>query len=165
MEILLLFLMIGHNILWSFDILQLFFLMSLNLRPHGLYSPSNSPGLHTEVGSLSLLQGIFLTQGLNQGLLHCRWIIHQLSYHQALASLNYTKYWHHANVSLKTVYSNLLSSSLPSTIWGPEFLSMTSTKMTWSLFPGASVLVTTFSLFVVIFSMCQVLLLLLLFIC
>ena len=29
------------------------------LRPHGLYSPWNSPGQNTEVGSLSLLQGIF----------------------------------------------------------------------------------------------------------
>ena len=31
-------------------------------------------------GSLSLLQGIFLTQESNQGLLHCRWILYQLSY-------------------------------------------------------------------------------------
>ena len=28
----------------------------------------------------SLLQGIFLTQGLNLGLLHCRWILYPLSY-------------------------------------------------------------------------------------
>ena len=32
------------------------------------------------VGSLLLLQEIFLIQELNQGLLHCRWILHQLSY-------------------------------------------------------------------------------------
>ena len=32
------------------------------------------------VGSLSLLQGIFPTQELNQGLLHCRRILYQLSY-------------------------------------------------------------------------------------
>ena len=32
------------------------------------------------MGSLSLLQGIFLTQELNQGLLYCRWILYQLSY-------------------------------------------------------------------------------------
>ena len=30
-----------------------------SLRPHGLYSPWNSPGQNTGVGSLSLLQGIF----------------------------------------------------------------------------------------------------------
>ena len=32
------------------------------------------------VGSPSCLWGIFLTQELNQGLLHCRWIPYQLSY-------------------------------------------------------------------------------------
>ena len=32
------------------------------------------------VGSLSLLQRIFPTQELNRGLLHCRWILYQLSY-------------------------------------------------------------------------------------
>ena len=34
----------------------------------------------TGVGSLSLLQGIFLTQGSNPGLPHCRWILYQLSH-------------------------------------------------------------------------------------
>ena len=46
--------------------------MSDCLWPHGLYSPWNSPGQNTEVGSLSLLQGIFQTQGLNPGLPHGR---------------------------------------------------------------------------------------------
>ena len=44
------------------------------------YSPWNSPGQNTGVGSLSLLQWIFPTQELNQGLLHCRQILYQLSY-------------------------------------------------------------------------------------
>ena len=35
---------------------------------------------NTEVGSLSLLQGIFLTQESNWNLLHCRQILYQLSY-------------------------------------------------------------------------------------
>ena len=35
---------------------------------------------NTEVGSLSLLQRIFLTQELNQGLLHCGQILYQLSH-------------------------------------------------------------------------------------
>ena len=48
--------------------------------PHGLYSPWNSPGQNTGVGSLSLLQGIFPTQGLNPGLWHCRQILYQLSH-------------------------------------------------------------------------------------
>ena len=48
---------------------------------HPMYSsPWNFPGQNTGVGSLSLLQGIFPTQELNQDLLHCRWILYQLSY-------------------------------------------------------------------------------------
>ena len=50
------------------------------LRPHGLYSPWNSPGQNTGVGSLFLLQAIFPTWGLNPGLLHCRQILYQLSH-------------------------------------------------------------------------------------
>ena len=44
--------------------------------------PSEPPGKpkNSGVGSLSLLQGIFLTQELNRGLLHCRRIFYQLSY-------------------------------------------------------------------------------------
>ena len=51
-----------------------------SLRPHGLYSPWNSPGQNTGVGSLSLLQGIFPTQWSNPGLPHCKWILYQLSH-------------------------------------------------------------------------------------
>ena len=50
-----------------------------SLQPHGSYSPGNSPGQHTGVGGLSLLQGIFPTQGSKRGLLHCRRILYQLS--------------------------------------------------------------------------------------
>ena len=46
---------------------------SLPDEPQG--KPKNSGG-----GSLSLLQWIFLTQELNWGLLHCWWILYQLSY-------------------------------------------------------------------------------------
>ena len=50
--------------------------VSDSLRPHGLYSLWNTPGQNTEVGSRSLLQEIFPTQGLNPGLLHCGWILY-----------------------------------------------------------------------------------------
>ena len=40
--------------------------VSDSLRPHGLYSPWNSPGQNTGVGSLSLLQGIFQSRGQTQ---------------------------------------------------------------------------------------------------
>ena len=51
-----------------------------SLRTHGLYSPWNSSSQNTGVGNLFLLQQIFLTKELNQALLHCRWILYQLSY-------------------------------------------------------------------------------------
>ena len=54
--------------------------VSDSLQPHRLYSPWNFPGQNPGVGSLSLLQGIFPTQGSNLGLPHCRWILYQLSH-------------------------------------------------------------------------------------
>ena len=47
------------------------------------YSPWNSPGQNTGVGSLALLQQIFPAQELNWGLLHCRWILYQVSYERS----------------------------------------------------------------------------------
>ena len=59
--------------------------MSNSLRPYGLeptrlLCPWNSPGKNSGMGCHSLLQGFFLTQGLNLGLLHCRQIRYHLSY-------------------------------------------------------------------------------------
>ena len=50
---------------------------------HGAW---NSPGL-TGVGSLSLLQGVFPTQGSNPGFPYCRLILYQLSHKRR------PKYW------------------------------------------------------------------------
>ena len=57
-----------------------------SLKPARLLCPWISPGKNTGVGSHSFLQGIFLIQGLNPSLLHCRQILYSLS-HQG--SLNY----------------------------------------------------------------------------
>ena len=62
--------------------------MSDSLQPHGeqpfrLLCPWDFPGKNTGVGCHSLLQGIFLTQGLNLGLLRCREILYCLS-HQGI---------------------------------------------------------------------------------
>ena len=57
-------------------------IMSDSLWPHGLYSPWNSLGQNTGVGSLSLLQGTFPTQGSNLGLPH-----YQLS-HKGIVNKN-----------------------------------------------------------------------------
>ena len=61
--------------------------MSDFLQPHGLYSPWNSPGQNTGVGSLSLLQGIFPIQGSNPGLPHCGQILYQPSHQGSPKSL------------------------------------------------------------------------------
>ena len=66
--------------------------VSDSLRPHELYSPWNSPGQNTGVGSLSLLQGIFPTQGSNPGLLHCRRILYQLSHKGSPRILEWVAY-------------------------------------------------------------------------
>ena len=66
--------------------------VSDSLWPCGLYSPWNSPGQNTGVGSLSLLQGIFPTQGSNPGLLHCRQILYQLSHKGSQRILEWVAY-------------------------------------------------------------------------
>ena len=55
-----------------------------SLKLHGLWParflcPWNSPDKNIGVGCDSLLQGIFLTQEVNPGLLHCRQILYHLS--------------------------------------------------------------------------------------
>ena len=53
---------------------------SMDCSPPGSSVHGDSPGKTTGMGFHVLLQGIFSTQESNQGLLHCRWILHQLSY-------------------------------------------------------------------------------------
>ena len=68
--------------------------LSESLWPHGLYiySPWNFPDQNTGVGSLSLLQGIFPTQGSNPGLQHCRRILCQLSHKGSPRILQWVAY-------------------------------------------------------------------------
>ena len=49
------------------------------LQPARLLSPWDSPGRNTGADSHALLQGIFLAQGSNPGLLHCRQILYRLT--------------------------------------------------------------------------------------
>ena len=53
---------------------------SPTLQADSLPAESQEKPKNTGVGSLSLLQWIFPTQELNQGLLHCRQILYKLSY-------------------------------------------------------------------------------------
>ena len=60
------------------------------------YSPPsssvNSPSKNTGVGCYAFFQGIFPSQGLNPGLLHCRWILYQLSHKGSLRILEAVAY-------------------------------------------------------------------------
>ena len=63
--------------------------LSSFLRPHGLQltrllCPWDSPDKNTGADCHSFLQRIFLTQGSNPGLLHCRQIFYHLSYREVL---------------------------------------------------------------------------------
>ena len=52
----------------------------MDCRPTGSSVPGIFPGKNNVVGCHSLLQGIFPTEGLNPGFLHCRQILYHLSY-------------------------------------------------------------------------------------
>ena len=54
--------------------------VKLSTAAHQAICSWNSPGMNTGVDSLFLLQGIFLAQGSNLGLLHCRQFLHHLSH-------------------------------------------------------------------------------------
>ena len=79
--------------------------MSDSLQLHGLYSPWNSPGQNIGVGSHSLLQGIFPTQGSNPGLSQHRWILYSLR--------------HQGSLIMKAVAAAAKSLQLCPTLWDP----------------------------------------------
>ena len=67
-------------------------LRPLGLQPARLLGPWDSPGKDTGVGCHALLQGSFPTQGSNPGLLHCRWILYQLSHKGSPRKLEWVAY-------------------------------------------------------------------------
>ena len=86
---------------------------SNSLRPYGLYSPCNSPGQNTGVGSLSLLQGFVPTQGSSPGLLHCRQILILDVYLKVAKRVN-LKNSHHkgkkrGEIKKKCIYTTILA--------------------------------------------------------
>ena len=74
---------------------------SPTLQADSLLSEPLGKTRNTGVGSLSLLQWIFLTQKSSQGLLHCRQILYQLSYQLSLMILMITKIVHEQNLQIK----------------------------------------------------------------
>ena len=94
--------------------------------PHGLYSPWNSPGQNTRVGSLSILQGIFLTQGLKPGLPHCRQTLYQLCHKGSPRILEWVTYLFPSGSSRprnRTRVSCIAGGFF--TNWGKNYLSIT----------------------------------------
>ena len=75
--------------------------VSNSLRSYRLYSPWNSPGQNTGAGSLSLLQGIFPTQGSNPGLLHCWQILYQLSHKRSPTDVYVGEYFSNIKISTR----------------------------------------------------------------
>ena len=80
----------GHSFL--LHVCESHSVVSDSLRPHGQYSPWNSPGQKTGEGSLSLLQGIFPIQESNHDLLHCRFF--------TTIQLLKSKIWHHLTFNI-----------------------------------------------------------------
>ena len=92
------------------------------------YGPWDSPGQNTGVGSLSVLQGIFPSQGLNLSLLPCMWIPYQLSYKGSLRTLEWVAI--HSPVDLfhsgiEPGSPALQADSLPTELLGRVSLDMT----------------------------------------
>ena len=99
-------------------------LSCVSLRPHGLYSPWNSPGQNSGVSRLCLLQGIFPSQGSNPGLPHCRRILYQLSHQGSPRILEWVAYPFFRGISWprnRTGVSALQADSLPSELPGKPF--------------------------------------------
>ena len=64
----------------------------MDCSPPGFSVHGDSPGQYTGVGSHALFQGIFLTQGLNPGLLHCRRVLYHLSHQGSPRTLEWAAY-------------------------------------------------------------------------
>ena len=68
------------------------FIVSDSLQTHGLYSPWNSSGQNTEVGSLSLFQGSSQPRDQTQVYVYCRQIVYQLSHKGSSRILEWVAY-------------------------------------------------------------------------
>ena len=85
-----------------------------------LLYPQDFLGKSTRMGCHFLLQGIFLTQGLNRGLLHCR----QTLYHLSHKGSSYLSGWtfpfpgDHPNPGIKSRSPTLQADSLPAELQG-----------------------------------------------
>ena len=65
---------------------------TMDCNPPGCSVHGESPGKNTGMDCHALLQGICPTQGLNPGLLHCRWILYCLSQQESPRILEWVTY-------------------------------------------------------------------------
>ena len=84
----------------------------MSCSPPGTSVHGDSPGKNIGVSCHTLLQGIFLTQGSNSGLLHCTQILYQLSYQGSQRNKQLTP-GHDSGCVLSYPASPSLVSSLP----------------------------------------------------
>ena len=92
--------------------------MSYSLQPHGLYSSWDSPGQNAGMGSLSLLLGIFPTQGSNPGLPHCKQILYHLSHQGSTRILECSSTPHPQLLLMKEVW--LLNEGSSDSVAAPQ---------------------------------------------
>ena len=104
-----------------------------------IYSPRNSPGQNNGVGSCSLFQGIFPTQGSNPGLPYCRLILYQLSHQGSPTILEWVTYAFSRGSSWPrnwTEVSCIEADSLPAELPGKNFRNKQSrSRYIWMIFP------------------------------
>ena len=110
--------------------------MSNSLWPHGLYYTVY--GILHGVGSLSLFQEIFPTQGLNPGLPHCRLILYQLSHQGNPRILEWVAYPFSRVSSWPRNRTGVSCNSLPTELLGKPLLNKGKWPNTWKLFMGNS---------------------------
>ena len=107
---------IHYKYMWFSNIYSIYgeslSVVSNSLRTHGLYSPWNSPGQNTGVGSLPLLQRIFPTQGSNSGVWHCRQMDRawQATVHRVTNSWTQLCAWAHT-INIYIIYIRALASA------------------------------------------------------
>ena len=93
-----------------------------------LSEPPGKP-MNTGVGSLSLLQGNFLTQESKQSLLHCGWILYQLSHQGSPRILEWVAYpfsrGSSHNPGIEPDFPALQVDSLPTELSGKPLISPT----------------------------------------
>ena len=87
----------------------------MDYSPPGSSVLADSPDKNTGVGCHAFLQGIFLTQGSNPGLPHCRWIPYHLSHQGSPSYISYILYifsFLHRSVGKESAYVSQICSRL-----------------------------------------------------